>query len=487
MAKARNPITVSGAYGIDETKLKALGVFDATLAIDTNLFIDPMLLQHSSHKEFRVLGVKQYTNYFKKIITLLSKSQSKNDVAWKAAFKLFDFPELSGTCLGYGAGSIHGSGWGTELRQRAFDVAEQIIALGIDDPDLFPLLALFEKDIGSDRISDMVTNIIIEAISSFNERILGELKLKGEVFTLKGIQASFLLNPYEKKRSPIILLPRDILRDLPIAKDWDGVARAARRNSDLRDRVNQNITSIWAKKTKRDKSRLKLDVLKSKEAFETLLAAIKTVSGKPYDIESDPEGLIQWATKGQSYAQLHPITFNHRKVKKLVDAFSVVREIVQQFKLLLENCGLNKELYKSDKKPKHESTSQRLFFAVAYSYCKANNVDISPEVDTGNGKVDFKFSNGLSERVLVEIKLSTNQNTVSGYSAQLEVYKASQETMQAIYLVIDVGRMGKKDQELINIRNEASKAGHPLSDLEFIDGTLKPSASVRKPGKTNRK
>lgn len=480
MSKAKNPITVSAEFGINQDKLAKLGVFDAILAIDTKLFIDPMLLQHSKHSEFKTHAAKQYRNHFINIIKLLSKSKADDDVAWKAAFKLFDFPEIAGTCLGYGAGSTHGSGWGEKLRTRAFRVAQEIVGLGIDDPDLFPLLALFEKDIGSDRISDMTTNVTISAISRFNERILKELKLKGESFTLKGIQTHFLLNPYEKKRAPVILLPTDILRDLPVAKDWDGIALAARRNQGLRDNVNKHVSSIWAIKTKRDKGRLKSDVLKSKEAFEALLSTIKEVATTSYDIENDPEGLIQWATKGQHYAQNFPLNLNQRKVKDLADVFSVVQEIIHQFRHLVENNGLNKELYGSNKKPRHESTSQRLFFAVAYAYCKANNVDVSPEIDTGTGKIDFKFSIGFEERVLVEIKLSTNPNVVHGYKTQLDIYKAAQQTMKAIYLLIDVGRMGSKDKDLIKIRNESAKAGEPLSELEFVDGTLKPSASKRK-------
>ena len=154
--------------------------------------------------------------------------------------------------------------------------------------------------------------------------------------------------------------------------------------------------------------------------------------------------------------------------------------IVQQFRQLIEHNGLNKELYRSNKKPRHESTSQRLFFAVAYSYCEANNIGVSPEIDTGNGKIDFQFSAGFEERVLVEVKLSTNQNVVSGYKTQLEIYKASQQTMKAIYLLIDVGSMGRKAADLVRLRNDSRKRGVQLSELEFVDGTVKPSASKRK-------
>ena len=486
MAKARNPITISGKFGVEEKRLADLGVLDATLAIDTKLFIDPLLLRCSRHSELKVSGVQQYRGHFERIIRLLANSRSENDPAWKAAYKLFDFPEIEGTCLGYGAGSIHGRAWGPILRTRVFRVAAQIVEIGVRDPDLFSALALFEVDIGPDRISDMTTNIVFGALSSFNARVLGELGLKGEIFIHREIKAQFLVNPYEKKRIPIILVPTDILKDLPIAHDWDSVATAARGNEELRDRVNQHISSIWVNKTRRDKRKLKVESLSSKNAFETLLKAIKTVNAQPYDVATDPEGLILWATKARQYADQFPLnSLRHHKVTTLADVFSVVQMIVQQFRQLIEHNGLNKELYgkelyRSNKKPRHESTSQRLFFAVAYSYCVANNIDVSPEIDTGNGKIDFKFAAGFGERVLVEVKLSTNQNVVSGYRTQLETYKASQQTMKAIYLLIDVGSMGRKAKDLLQLRNDSRKQGVPLSELEFVDGTIKPSASKRK-------
>lgn len=64
--------------------------------------------------------------------------------------------------------------------------------------------------------------------------------------------------------------------------------------------------------------------------------------------------------------------------------------------------------------PRHERASQLLFFAVANVMCAINNVDISPEINSGGGPVDFKFSTGYRGRVLVELKLSTG-SVVHGY------------------------------------------------------------------------
>lgn len=308
---------------------------------------------------------------------------------------------------------------------------------------------------------------------------MGFLTIRAD-YTYKNTKGAFILNPYEEKDTPIILLPIDILKDLPIAHDWDGIADAASKNAQLRNEVNHHIASVWAKKTKRDKKTLKKEALSSRRAFELLLSAMHGVSANPYDVESDPDGLVRWATKGQQFAKQFPLKLSNTSIRTIDEIFSMVEEIVTQFRQLIEHNGLNKELYRDNKKPRHESTAQRLFFSVAYAYCKANNVDVSPEIDTGNGKIDFKFATGFKERVLVEIKLSTNPKVVPGYTTQLELYKAAQQTVRAIYLVIDVGSTGKKYDALIKIRNDAVKRGDPLSSLEFIDGSLKASPSKRK-------
>lgn len=479
MAQAKNPSTFSDRFNIDKNILTQLGILDITLAIDTKLFIDPLLLKHSNHKELNTDAYNEFQDHFKKVIKFLQKSQHDGDVAWNTAFRLLTFPEIPGTCLGYGAGSIHGSGFGKVLTSHLITVAKQIVDIGVDDPDLFIAMALFEPNIGPDRISDMTTNIILNSLAKFNKKIISELNLTDKVFTINRVSVKFVPNPFENKETPIILLPNDILKDLPIANDWDSVVTAASKNIQLRHKLNTHISEIWEVKIRRDKNKLKSQVLKNKEAFSVLLSAIKNVDTEPYDIKNDPNGLIIWATKGKEYASDYPLKFINTKAKSLQDVYKIVNEIIAQFKHLVEHNGLNKELYEINNKPRNESTAQRLFFAVSYAYCKANDIDISPEIDTGTGKVDFKLSVGFNKRVLVEIKLSTNPKIVSGYIKQLEVYKTSQQTIKAIYLIIDVGSMGKKDEKVIEEKNKASKQGDPLSDIEFIDGILKQSASIR--------
>jgi hypothetical protein len=480
MPKVRNPTTFSAHFRLDPAQLYGLGVFDPTLEIDTKLFIDPLLIPHSRHEEICDAAVREHRVHFEQVIKFLAATAKPEDVAWRTARRLLEFHELRGTCLGYGAASIAGSGFGRNLTERVLLVGKEIVDLGITDPDLFSAMALFEAKVGADRISDMATNVVRRALTAFNSRMLGELGLRGETFGLRDIRGEFLRNPFQMRRTPIILVPTDILRKLPIARDWDEIAEAADKTAALRRRVNEHIAEIWATKTRRDKAQLREQALASREAFQTLLDIIHGVPPRAYNSYADPDGLIAWARKGKEYATRFPLVLRVRKpISTAADVHKVVRQIVARFRHLVENNGLNQELYKGSGKPRHESTAQRLFFAIAYCYCEANNLDISPEVDTGTGKIDFRVSGGFDARVLVEVKLSTNSKLISGYRTQLEAYKTAERTARAIYLVIDVGAMGKKHERLVTERNAARARRAPLSDLEIVDGIIKPTASRR--------
>lgn len=480
MPKVRNPTTFSAHFGVKQAKVDALGVFDPTLAVDTKLFIDPLLFRKSRHKEICVEAVKEYRQHFETVIKFLAASEEPEDVAWRTARGLLEFHELPGTCLGYGANSIAGSGFGCQLTERVLRTGKEIVDLGIRDPDLFPAMALFEVKIGADRISDMATNVVKKALAAFNKRVLEELGLHGEIFDMDGVSAEFLVNPFQPRRTPIILAPCDVLRKLPIARDWDGIADAAHKTEVIRRRVNTHIAQIWARKTRRDKARLREQALASREAFQTLLDAIHGVPPRAYDASADPDGLILWARKGKAYAERFPLALQLRRPVKSVEAvYDVVKAIIARFRQLVENKGLNRELYKENRKPRHESTAQHLFFAIAYCYCEASNLDISPEVDTGSGEIDFKLSQGFDARVLVEVKLSTNSKLVSGYRTQLETYKKAEQPTRAVYLIIDVGSIGLKYKRLVAERNAARARDEPLSEIEMVDGKIKPTASKR--------
>jgi hypothetical protein len=86
-----------------------------------------------------------FDQYFEQVMKLLHGIRQDEDRVWKAAFKHLSFPEIKGTCLGYGS-SISGSGTGPTMTTKLINSGREVIRMGIDDPDLFMAIGLFEED-----------------------------------------------------------------------------------------------------------------------------------------------------------------------------------------------------------------------------------------------------------------------------------------------------------------------------------------------------
>jgi hypothetical protein len=185
---------------------------------------------------------------------------------------------------------------------------------------------------------------------------------------------------------------------------------------------------------------------------------------------------VFWRQIAANLVKSEPFTLKPPAQLDLDGVVSAVEQIIEQFRFLIEDRRYSEELY-HDGQPRPEKAAQRLFFAVAYSYCKANNLDLTPEADTGNGPVDFKVASGFTGRVVVEIKLSTNGKLVRGYTHQLETYKTAEETLKGYYIVVDVGRMGKKAKRVIEAKNAAAGRAETTFPIIFINGLQRPSAS----------
>lgn len=475
MAKITNPQTISTHFKVASDKLNDLGVLDSTLTFDTKLFVDPLLLKASKHPEMSNESTGLINEHFRKIIKLLKASKSKGDVPWRAAIDLFDYHEVKATCLGYGSKSIHGSAFGKMLIGKVLATSKEIVDLGVEDPELFVLLPLLEPDIGSDRISDMITSIILPALIKFTQKVCKTLKIPTTKIFVKGNEYLLPINPFESKATPIIMLPIDILRKLPMAESWWDVSEVAQRNAGLRRRVNSMIGNIWRKKTYQDKEKNRRALLSNKDNFNLMLEVINKIRPIPYDQISDPEGLGIWKEAASLATTNYPLKISRPKGVTIDSLYEIVKQIIAQYQFLIEKKGLWKLLWHNGKARK-ERAAQMTFFAIAYTYCKSNNIDIMPEADTGSGAVDFKFSRGFNARVLAEIKLSVNGKMVDGYNKQLEAYKGAEETVKAFYVIIDVGSMGKKLENIYKLRNSRG-SGAPLSDVVVIDGKRKLSAS----------
>ena len=325
-------------------------------------------------------------------------------------------------------------------------------------------------------ISDLTTNAIVPELAAFTEVACKKLRVPRARVSIGGRTYDLPTNPTQHPVAPLLLVPTDILRPLPVASDWSEVANAASHNATLRRTVSRLIGDIWAAQTRRDMQRLRRRALESRESFESLLEVLKGAKPKAYDQQRDPDGLFVWREIRARIAERFPLKLELGGEPGPPTAIALVRRIIDHFGVLVEKKGVWRVLWHEDK-PRSEKTAQMVFFAVADAYCRANNLDVTPEADTGAGPVDFKFSAGYAVRVLVEVKLSRNENLVHGYETQLRTYAGAETPIHAFYLVLQIDPAIGRLRRLKAVKKALSAAGQPAPEIVVVDGTRKLSAS----------
>jgi hypothetical protein len=148
MARIQNPLLFSQHFGIDPIKLKSAGLLDPFLDVDTQLFIDPVLLSHSSNELISVNAMQAFQTHFNNYIRLLSISKREGDAAWKGAQRLLDLGEPPENGLGYGGSGRSGSSRPDRIRDSMMKTSKEIIELGSNDPEMVSLMGFLKRKLG---------------------------------------------------------------------------------------------------------------------------------------------------------------------------------------------------------------------------------------------------------------------------------------------------------------------------------------------------
>jgi len=472
------PIKLSEHLGVSSSVLKRKGVFDAFIGLDSRLFVDPLLLRRLRIPEFRG-SRRKFERHFSNILRLLAASSTPDDAAWRGARRRMVFRETRGVSLGYGVHSGNGNAIGPVLGNQLLQTASEIVKLGITDPVIFELLGLFEEGFGPDRLSDMTISIIRDDLLSYSERVCQQLQIRTHT-SVHTSNRDYRVAAGPDGRSPLVFVPEKLLLPLPVAFSWGDIDSVVAHNQLLRARINELIGGIWRRGTRVSKSDLKAALLNNPASLNSLIEAYKGNDAVSYDFEQDNLGIILWYELGKKFAARHPIQLSPSRPANINELEAVVEAIIEQFKRNIEQNGLNEHLYNDDGKPRHERFCQRLFYGVADSYCKANNLDLSREPNAGSGPVDFKVSSGYEGRMLIEIKLTSNAQLLHGFKSQLPAYEDAENTKRSAYLVIQVTRSDRTIRRLVAVRDRAISDGKKVPKIFVIDGRTRPSASRRR-------
>jgi hypothetical protein len=229
---------------------------------------------------------------------------------------------------------------------------------------------------------------------------------------------------------------------------------------------------------------LPIDICKN--SYDKLLISNQKsdYSSKKQEIEENNINLLD-----KNLAKIHinygdisyPInTINSKLIVTIENVYDIVKEICKEYKDLIENKGLFKLLVDKEEIRVKEKDAQLLFFGVAHFYCSANDLKLSPEVNSGNGPVDFNLSKGFKANVNVEMKIADSNKLEKGLWSQLNIYNKAENTNKSIYLIIKTNdEYDKKIKKLEKILNYRKSKGEVLPEIVVVDSSFKQSASVR--------
>lgn len=465
------PVLFSVKFGVEAQLFDEANLLDPYIDTDTPLFIDPLLIDKSQNEILRVEGIQQFRSYFDKVVRLLAISEQQGDAAWVGAARLLSLKEPAENGLGYSRSKRPGASRPKDVRNQLLQTIKNVIRLGSKDPEMLSLMGFLEEGVGPDTISDFTTVAMSDALARITNAFCVEHEVPVFQNDLSEINLPLIRRKAEER--PLVLVPRDVLRDLPVTESWGDVWEAAAHNQALRDKLSVMLAGIAHPTVAEQKDAIKRAVTQSSEIFDAFLDAVKSAATS-YDQNEDIKGFYafrDFLNKNQVFTseKFYDIRKKPDEVLRLVlDALDVFRHNV-------ENGNLWEELWAGNQ-PKKERAAQLLFFAIADGYCRGHAIDNISEPNFGGGPVDFAFGDGCESRVVVEMKRSGGA-VVSGYEKQLERYKKAARTDYAIYVVMDFGGATKKIRDIRAIREKILARGQRASEIVIIDARKKLSPS----------
>ncbi len=481
----RKTITLSEYLGSTAQKLESIGVLNTNLGIDTKLFIDPKLVVISNVPELKE-AKKKIEGYFDQLLAINNQS-SKTERLRQKALSMIAVKEPTGLFIGYGNSRDSGTAIPISVAKQSLISLNEMLSVGFEDIKVMELLGLFVPGFGSDSVSDLIAHIIYEDLCRYTQRVCLENKFKVHEWSVGSSKFKMPKHPFKNKQ--ILFVPLEIISELPLAASWEEIAAAAARN----EQVRADFNSIIGDDLKKFIAGVKKDprfLLQSIEKMQTLVKTYTEAIVTPYDILTDPRGYLRVNSFFDEISgTLSSKVFRARDITQ-VHSF-IINSIVPQYKRYIEQIGASKLLYKrigttlqkvDPKKPLHEEVAQIIFHGMADQLCQKANIMITRESTTAPGSVDFALGTGYKDKVIVEIKKSTNNNLIDGYLNQVERYKIAEAAISSIYIVVIVRKSNIENKEsqlnqLKKIHESKLKKDETVPDLVVIDGLIYSSAS----------
>ncbi|AUL45909.1 hypothetical protein BTL55_02150 [Bordetella trematum] len=489
-SERRVGIYFSDFFEVDKDTLEAYGAFNVSLVNDLPLFIDPFLLFDSENEVYQDLH-EQIIAYLKFL-----RDVSATGALTKAHIdQWFRFAEVKQNWLGFSRSGNSGSGLGAQfadtLHRNLHHVFHDFGTEKITKSSHLEKLCLLSEGVGRDHLSDFVTNLIKKFLLDYTQTFAKEY-LRPELVRTVGItrvefnyktkrwipgkyDLPFINNDY------VILTPKDMLtRD----EAWinrgdllDGIEEVYQSipNQQLRNQIDTYFMSRLAEDaTDQDRKRLAAQTV---EQFPIILDHFIRAKEDTADEAHRTSKRKVADTQTQFVDEVSRLVREHLEGTAFYTVGNSFTESMARVKFLkdvIEHKDGWRIFYINGKPITQEAHLQLLYRLTWF----ASRMDVNREVNNGRGPVDYKVSEGSSDKTLVEFKLARNKKLKTNLQNQVSIYEKANDTSSSITVILYF-----TDSEWTRVIKIMQELGiDNIENIVLIDGRSdnKPSASTAK-------
>lgn len=391
-----------------EVNGKRTAWFDTILEEDTKLFIDPFLIIKNEQGVFKG-SHEDMVKYFEKVYEQAFKANLKvGGREYNNLIRMLSFPEVEELCLGYSSDKTSGSGTGEKFAHVMAAAIFNAINHRLSAPTHFEEVALLQRGIAQDRISDITANILKKRFIKYTENICIKYGLSCKqvliehsyfdpnYFLWQDQYANLPSNPCNGKA--VLLVPKKYLRRSPtINRDGFKEYLLNEQADFLRRKFNIELAS-------------QLDTDKLLEIAGQYTEAVreyvqwrnKGPLSDSYDLSKDPKGLYKWAPITKAFCNHNKLSLSASNNGEFIAG---IEKIINEFQTLCEgDVPPWANWKKTDVSPASEEVARRLLLGLVRNYCHQNKIRLINDKNLGKKTTGFVFSKSFKSKGFIRIK-----------------------------------------------------------------------------------
>lgn len=443
----------SDFFGCTPDDLEEYGAIDISLIADLPLFIDPFLLFNSVKPEYKSLHAEMI-----KYMSFLKDKAETGAVSTSLMKAWYRFGEVKQNWLGFSKLGNNGRALGMKFARALHDNLNTVFKnFGneqIQSGHHIEKLCLIRSGVGRDNISDFTTNLIKGYLLEYTQKFANQY-LQPVVTRKFNVAKSFFnydTETWETRQFTlptfqgdfVLLTPEDLLTkddtwisQQTLYRTFDQIAEAV-PNDQLRAQINNYLLSVLPKKkegqsiTVEEKHTAILKVLKKYPMIVDYYIKDREDHGNDA-VKISLEKVEQ--TKGlfieqvRMLAELLKATTDFYNLDE--DSYDAALKRAHFMKHTIEDNDGYRLFYLDGEPVEREEDLQRIYRFTWYG----SRFEVDSEVNNGRGPVDFKISQGVADKSLVEFKLASNTKLQDNLHHQVEIYKKANSTGKAIKVI----------------------------------------------------